>query len=166
MDLRIFGVDPGSNHTGWGILEVSGSKFTYLAAGTISPKGALSDRLVAIANELDAKLDTYRPDVFAIERVFYAQNVKSALILGQACGVALLCGARQNIPVFEYSATQIKQAASGRGRATKEQVHHMLQMILGAPKELSLDSSDALAVALCHAQTNHIEDRTQRLKNA
>ncbi len=70
MRLRIFGVDPGSNHTGWGVLEVSGSKFTYLAAGTISPKGELSQRLVGIADELDAHLATYKPDAFSIEKVF------------------------------------------------------------------------------------------------
>jgi len=161
MGLRIFGVDPGSNHTGWGVLEVSGSKFTYLAAGTISPKGELSQRLAGIADELDAHLATYKPDAFSIEKVFYAKNVHSALVLGHARGVAILCAARQKIPFFEYSATQIKQAATGRGRASKEQVRQMLEMILGAPKKQPLDSSDALAAALCHAQAHHVQNWAQ-----
>ncbi|MBJ81042.1 MAG: crossover junction endodeoxyribonuclease RuvC [Myxococcales bacterium] len=164
--MRIFGVDPGSNHTGWGVLEVNGSKFTYVAAGTISPKGDLNQRLRGIADELDVHLQTYKPEAFALEKVFYAKNVNSALVLGHARGVALLSAARQEIPVFEYSATQIKQAATGHGRASKEQVRQMLEMIVGAPAKQPLDASDALAVALCHGQSRHQQNWSDKLKKA
>jgi crossover junction endodeoxyribonuclease RuvC len=150
---RVFGIDPGSHRTGWGVLSACGTEFTYEGSGTIqAPEGALAVRLRAIGDALDELLTRYRPDAIAVEAIFHAQNSQSALRLGQARGVALLCAARSGAPVFEYTAGQIKQALSGRGRASKDQVQAMVRVVLACPKELGWDASDALAAAICHVQ--------------
>ena len=150
--MRVLGIDPGSHKTGWGLVERHGSKLLHVASGTLVA-GALplAGRLKTIADGLDRVLSDHRPDAVAVETLFYARNAASALQLGHARGVALLCAARSNVPVFEYTAGQIKQATTGRGRADKEQVQAMVKVALGLHGRLGLDASDALAAAITHA---------------
>ena len=152
--MIVLGVDPGSHRTGWGVVLVDGNRLTHVASGVV--EGASDDlprRLANIADGLDAMLAKYRPQALSIENIFHAKNSQSALQLGHARGVAMLCAMRAGLAVFEYTAGQIKQATTGRGRAEKEQVQQMVRIILGiAPNvELILDQSDALAAAICHA---------------
>ncbi len=151
--MRVLGIDPGSHRTGWGVVELSGSRLSHVASGLVAvPDGELYERLLGIAEGLEAVLAAHAPDAASVETVFFAKNSQSALQLGQARGVALLCAARAGVRVFEYTAGQIKQATTGRGRADKEQVRAMLGAILGMREPMALDTSDALAAAICHAQ--------------
>lgn len=151
--MRILGIDPGSRFTGWGLLEQERNRSTYLASGTLrlGEGKALSARLVALAQGIERIMDEYRPDQCALEQIFTARNARSALVLGHARGV-ILCGlARTGLPLFEYSPTQVKQAVSGAGRASKDQINKMVAMLLGRKETLQEDEADALAVALTHS---------------
>ena len=151
--VRILGIDPGSHNTGWGVVEVEGTRFRRVASGTVGTGSKhLWERLLLIDRGLEAILREYRPQGAAIESVFYAKNAQSALKLGHARGVALLGMARAGLEIGEYSPTQIKQAVTGTGRATKEQVAHMVGLLLGYSEKMGLDESDALAIAVCHGQ--------------
>jgi crossover junction endodeoxyribonuclease RuvC len=155
---RVVGIDPGTQHLGWGVLDVRGNTLTHVASGTLhapksGPQAGLVSRLCYLADALDALIATHRPEAGAVETIFHAKNSQSALKLGHARGVALLCLGRAGVPVFEYTAGQIKQAATGRGRAEKEQVQAMVRLLLRLTVEgLELDTTDALAAAICHAQ--------------
>jgi crossover junction endodeoxyribonuclease RuvC len=151
---RVLGIDPGSHMTGWGLVEGSGSRLAHLGSGVIAGgKGELASRLCAIADGLEALMRLDRPDAVSVETIFFAKNSQSAIALGQARGVALLVAARAGAQIFEYTAGQIKQATTGRGRADKEQVAQMVAMILGLGSQgfAAPDASDALAAAICHA---------------
>lgn len=151
--MRVLGIDPGSHRTGWGVVEAAGSRLLYEASGVLTgPRGdvELADRLCGIADGLEALLDELRPDAVAVETLFAAKNFQSALTLGHARGVALLCVARRGVPLFEYAPAVVKRATTGSGRAPKDQVQRMVQLLLGRPESLALDASDALAVAICH----------------
>ncbi|MEK7706122.1 MAG: crossover junction endodeoxyribonuclease RuvC [Myxococcota bacterium] len=151
--MRVLGIDPGSHRTGWGVIEANGSRVEHIASGTIEARGeTLGARLRAIADGLDDVMAHHRPMAVAVETIFHAKNSRSALQLGHARGVALLCAARFGASIHEYTAGQIKQATTGRGRADKEQVQKMVQLILGLRDELGLDTSDALAAAICHSE--------------
>lgn len=151
--MKVLGIDPGSHRTGWGIVLCEGSRLSHVASGVVTARAeALAERLLSIADGLEALLAAHRPEAVAVETVFFAKNSQSALALGQARGVALLCAARAGLPVFEYTAGQIKQATTGRGRADKQQVQAMLGALLGVGEGMALDESDALAAAICHAQ--------------
>jgi len=159
--MRVLGVDPGSHRTGWGVVSVRGSRLSHIASGTIQAGGGeLASRLRVIAEGLEAVLSDHRPDVVSVERIFHAKNADSALKLGHARGVVLLCIARADAPLFEYSAAEIKQATVGHGGADKMQVQRMVSMVLGYQGDLGLDQSDALAAAICHA---HMGPSRQRL---
>ena len=150
----ILGVDPGSRITGYGIIECSGRRQTYLGSGCIRTSGDdLSQRLKIIFDGLSEIIRQYQPDQFAIERVFMAKNADSALKLGQARGAAIVAATNADLSVAEYSATQIKNAVVGTGRAKKEQVQHMVQHLLKLPAAPQADAADALGVALCHYHT-------------
>jgi len=154
--VRVLGIDPGSHRTGWGVVEVRGSRVEHLGSGTIEARGdTLGERLCAIADALDDVLRRHHPDAVSVETIFHAKNSRSALLLGHARGVALLCAARAGAQVFEYTAGQIKQSTTGRGRADKEQVQKMVRMILGLAGDLGLDTTDALAAAICHTEMRH-----------
>lgn len=150
----MLGIDPGSSCTGYGVLEErdAGSDIdtTVVASGVIRvARGPLSDRLAKIFSGLNNVLREHRPDVVAVEEVFFSNNVKSALVLGHARGVALVVAGLAGLMVYEYSARKIKQTITGHGKADKQQMRKVLGAILGElPKQL--DASDALAVALCH----------------
>ena len=151
-EQRVLGIDPGSHRTGWGVVSLQGSRLLHVASGTIhAGEGSLAMRLRIIGDVLDQVLLEHRPTVMAVETVFHARNAKSALQLGHARGVALLSAARRDLTVFEYTAGQIKQACTGRGRADKDQVQQMVQIVLGVREPMGLDTSDALAAAICHA---------------
>ena len=151
--LRVLGLDPGSNVTGWGVIEMHPSRPRHLAHGCITVRGqAFHERLKQIYDELQLVLDEYQPHEASLEDIFFAANAQSALKLGQARGVALIAVLNRDIPVFSYAPMQIKLALVGHGRAEKEQVGWMVKQILGLPQIIEkLDASDALAAAICHA---------------
>ncbi|MBP1609395.1 MAG: crossover junction endodeoxyribonuclease RuvC [Acidobacteria bacterium] len=152
--MRILGIDPGIISTGYGILETDGTLHTAVCYGAIKPKLRLPfhQRLLKIYQDLAEILTHEEVQVMAIEEVFYAANVQSALKLGQARGIALLVAAQKGLPVFEYSPLEIKNAIVGYGRAEKAQVQAMVQFLLRLPEIPSPnDAADALAVAICHA---------------
>ena len=154
--VRILGLDPGSRRTGYGVIECGGVKQTQLANGCITAgTGALSERLRAIFEGVQAVVEQFRPDEIAIERVFVSRNVDSALKLGHARGAAL-CAVPGKVPVFEYAPRAIKLAVVGFGGAEKEQVAHMIRALLGVEGRIPTDASDALAVALCHAHSRRL----------
>ncbi len=155
MSSRIvLGIDPGSRRTGYGVIDASGNRPTYLGSGCINVvKLSMPERLAEIYRGVSEVISTYQPDALAIEEVFVSKNAKSALILGQARGVAIAAGVHHNLEVFEYAARSVKKNVVGTGRASKEQVQHMVQIILDLSGMPQADAADALAIALCHVNT-------------
>ena len=158
----ILGVDPGSRKTGYGIIDFLGGKASYVASGVIRMDAAytLPERLKCIFEGLREVIEHYQPQEFAIEQVFMATNPSAALKLGQARGAAIVAACSCSLPVSEYEARKVKQAVVGTGAANKAQVQHMVKALLnlsGTPQE---DAADALAVALCHANTQQYLVRT------
>ncbi|MFT6599498.1 MAG: crossover junction endodeoxyribonuclease RuvC [Alloalcanivorax sp.] len=150
----LLGIDPGSRHTGYGVIEQVGNRSRALAFGTISTSGAeMAPRLGTIFAGLCEVMSTHQPEEVSIEKVFMARNPDSALKLGQARGAALTAVVQSGVPVFEYSARQVKQAVVGCGGAEKVQVAEMVKHLLGLEKRPQEDAADALAIALCHAHT-------------
>ncbi len=153
--MRILGIDPGIRCTGFGIISTEGSQPALIDFGTIKPPvdESMGARLAVIYDDISQLIGSFKPDEFAIEEVFRGVNSRSALILGQARGAALLCAARHKLPIGEYAPRKIKAATTGNGNASKEQVQYMVQRILGlnAPPAPA-DAADALAVAICHHQ--------------
>ncbi|HBM22425.1 MAG TPA: crossover junction endodeoxyribonuclease RuvC [Alcanivorax sp.] len=150
----LLGIDPGSRHTGYGVIEQVGNRTTVIDFGTISTTGAdMAPRLGTIFAGLCEVMSAHRPEEVSIEKVFMARNPDSALKLGQARGAALTAVVQSGVPVFEYSARQVKQAVVGRGGAEKVQVAEMVKHLLGLEKRPQEDAADALAIALCHAHT-------------
>lgn len=161
--MRILGVDSGSRVTGYGVIEVSGSNYTFIDCGAIKlrPSIPLADRLQIIHQSLGKVVAQHSPDVAAFESVFHAVNAQSALKLGHVRGVSMLTAVEADLPVFEYSALQVKSAVTGYGRAEKSQVQQMVRALLSlvnAPEPY--DASDALAVAICHAQSYRYKKAT------
>lgn len=150
--VRILGIDPGSRFTGWGVIESRGTKLSHIAQGCIrTGEGPLPPRLKIIHDGLAAVIAQYQPQEYAVEEVFMRVNIGTALILGQARGVAVLSGALAGLPFSEYAPAQIKRAVVGTGRADKVQIQHMVKLLLKLQGEMSADAADALAIAICHA---------------
>ncbi len=154
--VRILGIDPGSRFTGWGVIEARGAKLTHIAHGCIvTGEGALPPRLERIHRELSVVIAEHQPREYAVEEVFMRVNIGTALILGQARGVAVLAGAIAGLPFAEYAPAQIKRAIVGNGRADKSQIQHMVRLLLKMQGEtastMTADAADALAIAICHA---------------
>lgn len=149
------GIDPGTRKMGYGLVEGIGSRLIHIENGAIITKTDvhLSLRLKQIYDCLTELIEKYQPDVVSIEDIFYAKNVKSALKLGHARGVAMLAGANAGLEVFEYTPTAIKSAVVGFGRAEKGQVQQMVKMLLNLPEPPQEDAADALAAAICHINT-------------
>ena len=146
--------------TGYGVISVSGFDYTYVASGCIRIKSdEFPDKLKEIYVGLDAVISEYEPDLAAIEQVFVKINIGGALKLGQARGAAICACVMRSLKVGEYSPNQIKKAVVGRGHASKEQVQHMVKTHLNLNQTPSSDAADALAVALCHAQTSRTLSR-------
>jgi crossover junction endodeoxyribonuclease RuvC len=151
--VRVFGIDPGSERTGYGCVETDGSRHRLVVCGAIvaPPRCGFPAQLHAIHERLCALLAECRPDCVAIESLFHAANARSALKLGHARGVAVLAAVQGGYPVVEYAPAQIKRAVVGYGRAEKHQVQEMVRMLLGLAEAPSPhDAADALAVAICH----------------
>ena len=152
--FRVLGIDPGSRSTGYGVLEISNRRAHYVASGCISAQQAeFPQRLGTIFHGISQVISEFAPTTIAIESVFMAKNAAAALKLGQARGVAIAAGVARDLPVFEYAARQVKQAVVGTGRANKEQVAHMVRVLLQLPGTPKADAADALAIALCHVNT-------------
>lgn len=153
----ILGIDPGSRFTGYGVIKQQGRHFTYLGSGCIkalSQGEDLGSRLQTIFAGVSEIIRQFKPDMFAIEQVFMAKNPDSALKLGQARGAAIVAATNNDLLIAEYSARQIKQAVVGTGGADKSQVQHMVKTILKLSATPQADAADALAVALCHANSH------------
>ncbi len=174
--MIILGVDPGSRLLGYGVLEKTGNSVRVLEHGTIHlfhkeyknipVDETTPSRLKEIFIKLSEVIQKWKPQVVAVEKVFFAKNAVSALKLGQARGVVLLAGAIHDLEIYEYSVTEVKSMITGHGRADKDQVAKMLQMILGAQDFETADASDALALAVAHAlRTKHTDIPTKTASN-
>jgi len=154
--IRTIGVDPGSRYTGYGIVEGDGFRLKHIHHGTIKlpANRPLCARLKIIFDEINTSIMEFSPQFMAVEEVFFAKNVKSALSLGQARGAVVLAGVHSGLSVHEYSALRIKQSVAGYGRAAKEQVAGMVQRLFRIDGEIEPNAADALAVAICHISTH------------
>ncbi len=151
--IRIFGIDPGSAATGWGVIDSAGPRLSYVASGVIRPKrgGGHPQKLAEIFEGLKALLAEHSPDEAAVEETFVNASPRDALVLGQARGVALLAPSLAGLSVAEYAANSVKKSVAGRGHADKTQVAAMVKVLLPKCGVLASDEADALAVAICHA---------------
>jgi len=153
--ITILGIDPGSRVTGYGVVRMDGPRAVHVVSGCIKVADLeVPERLRTIFRALRDIVAIHAPDHAVIEKIFMSRNADSALKLGQARGTAIVACAELDLPVFEYSATQIKQAVVGRGHAGKQQVQHMIKALLCLQEEPPADAADALAAALCHGHTH------------
>jgi crossover junction endodeoxyribonuclease RuvC len=152
--LRILGIDPGSVVTGYGVVETTrtSASMVHVCDGSIRLGGlkTMPEKLLAISRAISAVIEEQRPDAVAVESVFHAKNARSAIMLGHARGVTLLEAARHGLDVFEYPPSNVKQAVTGHGNSTKDQVGRMVALLLKCQVPDSADAADALAVAICH----------------
>lgn len=153
--MRTLGIDPGTARLGFGVVE-DGPALIALAFGVVetAPAQPMPDRLARLFDAVSALIAEHRPDAVAVEQLFFARNVTNALAVGQARGVVLLAAARAGVPVAEYKPAEVKQAVAGYGKADKAQTQEMVRLLLGLERPPHPDdAADALAVAICHAQT-------------
>ena len=152
----IMGIDPGLADTGFGIIEKQGKNLTVLDFGSIktSSDGATEDRLKEIYKNLNQLIKKYRPEKIAIEKLFFSKNVKTALAVGQARGVAILAAGNNRLKIAEFTPLQVKQAITSYGKADKKQIQQMVKIILNLKSPIkSDDAADALAIAICYAHS-------------
>ncbi|WP_193334690.1 crossover junction endodeoxyribonuclease RuvC [Devosia beringensis] len=163
LATRIIGIDPGLRRCGWGVIETLGNRLTFIGAGTVTPPvdGGLAERLAVLFAGLGEVLDRFAPEEAAVEETFVNAGVRSALILGQARGVALLTPASRGLPVAEYAANLVKKSVVGTGHAGKGQVELMVRTLMPTADFKGPDAADALAIAICHA---HHRVAQQRLR--
>lgn len=162
--MRILGIDPGLSNTGFGVIDHHNNQSHLVDQGCIitKPRTETAARLKAIYDELSAVIAQTRPDAVALEKLFFSINVKSAMAVGEGRGVAILATASAELPLAEYTPQQIKQAVSGSGKASKEQVLRMVSVLLNLKdKPATSHAADALAVALCHAHSSHFQAAVQ-----
>lgn len=155
--MIVLGIDPGTAMTGYGIVERTGSTLRAIDYGCIetTPAWTLPQRLMAIHEVITGLIDTHKPELVAVERLFFSKNVQTAFAVGQARGAVLLTAAQHGLPVFEYGPQEVKMAVTGYGRAQKAQVQKMVQVVLGmAVLPKPDDAADALAVAICLAHAH------------
>lgn len=161
--IRILGIDPGSHHLGIGLIDKEGASLRLVHADTLhARRGAdLFTRLSSLQTDLAKAVAQFRPHTVAIEDIFYAKSVRSAIDLGTARGLAIAECLRLGLPIQAYAPTSVKSVVAGSGRADKEQVRKMVQLLLGTRLDsLGLDASDALAIAICHA-SSHLQKPLQ-----
>jgi len=153
--MRILGIDPGTRITGYGIIDVEGNRLRHVENGIVATRSnqPLADRLKIIYDGLQQVIATHDPAEMSIEQIFLAKNPRAALTLGHSRGTAMLAGVNANLPVCEYSALQVKSAVVGYGHAGKQQVQQMVKALLNLPEIAQEDAADALAVAICHANS-------------
>lgn len=156
---RIIGIDPGLLHTGWAIIDIAGSTRNYIASGVILPptKVPFAERLAFIFNGVQNLCDEFKPDECSIEVIFVNKNGKTTLLLGHARAAAITAVAAKKIPVFEYEPNKIKKALTGVGLADKDQIYKMLSILLPTAHPKTADESDAIAIALTHANTTRFD---------
>jgi crossover junction endodeoxyribonuclease RuvC len=164
--VRILGIDPGSQVTGFGIVDIVGNRTTAVEWGSIRTGGEHAARLRNIFLGVGQIVREYRPAEIAIERVFLSRNADSALKLGQARAAAICATFEVSVPIYEYSARHIKKAVVGSGSAEKDQVQRMVQMILGVRDPIAADAADALAAAICHANERTVRSAVQAVGRA
>lgn len=164
--MRILGIDPGSIITGYGIIDMQGNQPKFVDAGCIrSGKGDFLARLRVIHHEIACLVEKQSPDEVAIEQVFVSRNADSALKLGQARAAAICGTFSHDVALFEYAAREIKQAVVGNGGAAKEQVQHMVRILLSLRENPQADAADALAAALCHGFNRIARERIQTTRS-
>ncbi len=163
--MRILGIDPGTNATGYGVIERDGSKLRHIAHGTLRPARArpMAARLAEIHAGLTALIAEHRPERIALEQIFVAASSRSALVLGQARGAALAAAGAAGVPVDELAPQTIKLAVTGTGAAHKEQVQAMVRRLLALQASPPRDAADALAAAICFAHRGGLEALTRGL---
>jgi crossover junction endodeoxyribonuclease RuvC len=158
--MRILGIDPGLRTTGFGVIDKEGAQLTYVASGTISTThletGNLPARLKVLFEGIQELVQRYEPDESSVEIVFVNVNPQATLLLGQARGACISALVAQNLPVFEYTALQMKQAVVGYGKAEKTQVQEMVKRLLNLPTLPGKDASDALGLAISHANSSYL----------
>lgn len=162
QQIRIIGIDPGLRNTGWGIVAAEGTRLSYVADGSVhsDAHAPLAERLLQLHGQLLAVIVQYAPAEAAIEETFVSKDARATLKLGQARGVAMLAPASRGIPVAEYAPNVVKKSVVGVGHAEKDQVKHMVKLLLPRAEMNSADSIDALAIAICHA---HHRGRAERM---
>lgn len=160
--MRILGIDPGFAITGYSIIDYQGNKFKLIDSGAVATKAGESFplRLTKIYDDLSMIIDEYKPDAISVEELFFNNNVKTAINVAQARGVVLVVGCQKQIPTYEYTPLQIKQAVAGYGRADKIQVQKMVKAILNVEKLPKLDdTTDSMAAAICHAHSARFSEK-------
>ena len=160
--MRILGIDPGFAITGYSIIDYQGNKFKLIDSGAVTTKAGVSFplRLTKIYDDLSMIIDEYKPDAISVEELFFNNNVKTAINVAQARGVVLVVECQKQIPTYEYTPLQIKQAVAGYGRADKIQVQKMVKAILNVEKLPKLDdTTDSMAAAICHAHSARFSEK-------
>ena len=160
--MRILGIDPGFAITGYSIIDYSGNKFKLIDSGAVTTKAGESfpSRLTKIYDDVTELINTYKPDAISVEELFFNNNAKTAINVAQARGVILTVGCKNNIPTYEYTPLQIKQAVAGYGRADKLQVQKMVKAILNVQSLPKLDdTTDSMAAAICHAHSAKFSEK-------
>lgn len=165
--MRIAGVDPGTIETGVGIIEINGKTPTVLFSRSIHAHRAktIAERLEIIYTELKITFEEWKPEVLALENVFFQKDFKAAVKVGEARAVAMLAASLSRIPVVEYPPARIKQSICSNGRASKDQIQFMVRQLLNFKGPLTTDSSDALAAALCHFHCYKFEQLKKQLSH-
>jgi len=162
--MRVLGIDPSLKSTGYGLIEYTGQEYSVLAYGTIKPPRdkLFHHKINEIKNKIEEIIDTYKPEEVAIENTFYAQNIRTALTLGQVRGAALIAIASRDRPLFEYSPLEIKKAVTGYGQADKNQVSIMIKTLLKIEDDhMETDASDALGTAFCHLNSRLFQQKIE-----
>ncbi|MGH9942068.1 MAG: crossover junction endodeoxyribonuclease RuvC [Pyrinomonadaceae bacterium] len=167
--MKVLGIDPGSETTGWGVVEGDARRYRLVEFGTVkaSPRERFAARLLKISDGLENLIERFAPEVCAIEEAFYAVNVKTALKLGQVRGVALLAAERAGVEIHEYAPRLIKQTVVGYGAAEKHQVQEMVRVLLSLKSTPEPhDAADALAIAICHLHHARMKEHLKTLPPA
>lgn len=162
--MKILGIDPGSRITGYGLVEKRGPHLVHIDNGGIftHANDSLAQKLHILFRGILDLIDKFSPDAVALENIFYAKNVRSALVLGHARGALMTAALEKQCTVYEYTPLEIKQALVGYGRASKEQIQSMVKQLLNLPEKTYFDASDALAVAICHLNSCGLQQRIQK----
>lgn len=150
--MRVMGIDPGTHRMGFGILESDGHSYKLVICGTIRAhsKDPIAKRLLHMFESLRKNIQSYKPDVMALETLFFAKDIRAVERIGEARACAMLAASKQGLEVIEYAPTAVKKSVTGNGRASKEQVQFMVRRLLNLKEAPALDASDALAIAMCH----------------
>jgi len=154
--MRVLGIDPGTHRMGFGILESDGRSYKLVICGTIraASKDTIAKRLLHMFESLQKNIQSYKPDVMALETLFFAKDIQAVERIGEARACAMLAASKQGLEVIEYSPSAVKKSVTGNGRASKEQVQFMVKRLLNLKEAPALDASDALAIAMCHLHSS------------